>query len=142
MSSDLITMDDLTNDEILELLEQASSLLPVARGESYLPLLQGKVLGNMFFEPSTRTRMSFGTAMKRLGGSVVNLGALASSSVAKGETLYDTMRMVDGYCDDNNNNAGCDWARSHFQSQSHPWTHPLAHLCPCVSDVCVSPADF
>jgi aspartate carbamoyltransferase catalytic subunit len=99
MSSDLITMDDLTNDEILELLEQASSLLPVARGESYLPLLQGKVLGNMFFEPSTRTRMSFETAMKRLGGGVVNLGALASSSVAKGETLYDTMRMVDGYCD-------------------------------------------
>ena len=99
MSIDLITMDDLTNDEILRLLEEASSLLPVARGESYLPLLQGKVLGNMFFEPSTRTRMSFETAMKRLGGGVVNLGALASSSVAKGETLYDTMRMVDGYCD-------------------------------------------
>jgi aspartate carbamoyltransferase catalytic subunit len=53
----------------------------------------------LFFEPSTRTRMSFETAMKRLGGEVVNLGAVASSSVVKGETLHDTIRMVDGYSD-------------------------------------------
>ena len=99
MAADLITMDDLTNEEIETLLDDAEKLLPVAKGEAYLPLLQGKVLGNMFFEPSTRTRMSFETAMKRLGGSVVNLGALASSSVTKGETLFDTMKMVDGYCD-------------------------------------------
>lgn len=99
MAADLITMDDLTNEEIETLLDDAERLLPVAKGEAYLPLLQGKVLGNMFFEPSTRTRMSFETAMKRLGGSVVNLGALASSSVTKGETLFDTMKMVDGYCD-------------------------------------------
>lgn len=95
----LITMDDLSNDEIYEVLEAAEKLLPVARGEKYLPLLQGKILGNLFFEPSTRTRMSFETAMKRLGGDVVNLGSVASSSVVKGETLYDTIRMVDGYTD-------------------------------------------
>ena len=65
---DLITMDDLTNKEILQILKEANTLLPVARGETYLPLLQGKVLGNLFFENSTRTRMSFETAMKRLGG--------------------------------------------------------------------------
>lgn len=92
-------MGDMTNEEIISLLDDAQRLLPVARGEEYLPLLQGKLLANMFFEPSTRTRMSFETAMKRLGGDVVNLGDVKSSSVVKGETLYDTMRMVDGYCD-------------------------------------------
>ena len=95
---DLITMDDLTNEEIIQILDDANTLLPVARGEVYLPLLQGKVLGNLFFENSTRTRMSFETAMKRLGGEVLNLISIGSS-VAKGETLYDTMQMVDGYSD-------------------------------------------
>ena len=97
--SGLITMDDLTNDEILSILDDAERLLPIARGEAYLPLLQGKILGNLFFEPSTRTRMSFETAMKRLGGDVVNLGDVKTSSVVKGETLYDTIQMVDGYTD-------------------------------------------
>ncbi len=92
-------MDDLSDDDIVGLLDDAARLVPVAHGDVHLPLLEGKLLGNMFFEPSTRTRMSFETAMKRLGGNVINLGALASSSVSKGETLYDTMRMVDGYCD-------------------------------------------
>ena len=95
---DLITMDDLTNEEIIQILDAANTLLPIARGEAYLPLLQGKVLGNLFFENSTRTRMSFETAMKRLGGEVLNLSSIGSS-VAKGETLYDTMQMVDGYSD-------------------------------------------
>ena len=95
---DLITMDDLTNEEIIQILDEANTLLPVARGEAYLPLLQGKVLGNLFFENSTRTRMSFETAMKRLGGEVLNLSTIGSS-VAKGETLYDTMQMVNGYSD-------------------------------------------
>jgi aspartate carbamoyltransferase catalytic subunit len=99
MSKDLITMDDMSDDDIIGLLDDAARLVPVAQGDVHLPLLEGKLLGNMFFEPSTRTRMSFETAMKRLGGNVINLGALASSSVSKGETLYDTMRMVDGYCD-------------------------------------------
>lgn len=95
---DLITMDDLTNEEILQVLDNARRLVPVAKGEVYLPLLQGKVLGNLFFENSTRTRMSFEAAMKRLGGEVLNLSSVGSS-VAKGETLYDTMQMVDGYAD-------------------------------------------
>ena len=94
--SDLITMDDLSNDEILEILDAAQRLVPVAKGDVYAPLLQGKVLGNLFFENSTRTRMSFESAMKRLGGEVVNLSSVGSS-VAKGETLYDTMQLVDGH---------------------------------------------
>lgn len=96
--ADLITMDDLTNEDIIELLDIAQRLLPVAKGDVYAPLLQGKVLGNLFFENSTRTRMSFETAMKRLGGEVLNLSSIGSS-VAKGETLYDTMQMVNGYSD-------------------------------------------
>ena len=95
---DLITMDDLTNKEITDLLDNAERLLPIAKGEVHLPLLEGKVLANMFFENSTRTRMSFESAMKRLGGSVLNFSS-AGSSVAKGETLYDTMQMIDGYAD-------------------------------------------
>ena len=95
---DLITMDDLSNKEIENLLDNAERLLPVANGDVHLPLLEGKVLANMFFENSTRTRMSFESAMKRLGGSVLNFSS-AGSSVAKGETLYDTMQMIDGYAD-------------------------------------------
>ena len=92
----LITMEDLSNDDVIEVLDAAERLLPVARGEAHLPLLQGRILGNLFFEPSTRTRMSFETAMKRLGVDVVNLGDVSTSSVVKGETLFDTVQMVDG----------------------------------------------
>ena len=94
----LVTMDDLTNDDIVAILDDAERLVPVAKGEAFLPLLQGKVLANMFFENSTRTRMSFETAMKRLGGSVLNFSSVGTS-VSKGETMYDTMQMIDGYAD-------------------------------------------
>ncbi|MAU30084.1 MAG: aspartate carbamoyltransferase [Euryarchaeota archaeon] len=96
--SDVVTMDDLSNEEILSILDDSERLVPVARGDVHLPLLQGKVLANMFYENSTRTRMSFETAMKRLGGSVLNFTSVGTS-VAKGETLYDTMQMVEGYAD-------------------------------------------
>ena len=95
---DLITMDDLTNEEAISLLNDAKRLLPIARGDAYGPLLDGKVLANLFFENSTRTRLSFETAMKRLGGEVLNLSEVGSS-VKKGETLYDTMQMIEGYAD-------------------------------------------
>ena len=63
----LITMADLTNEDIVEVLDAAERLLPAARGEASMPLLSGRILGNPFFEPSTRTWMSSETAMKRLG---------------------------------------------------------------------------
>tara|TARA_B100000073_G_scaffold210586_1_gene174920 strand:- start:174 stop:1085 length:912 start_codon:yes stop_codon:yes gene_type:complete len=91
-------MNDLTNEEAISLLDDAERLLPIARGDVHLPLLEGKVLANLFFENSTRTRLSFETAMKRLGGEVLNLSEVGSS-VKKGETLYDTMQMIDGYAD-------------------------------------------
>lgn len=61
--------------------------------------LDGKILGLLFFEPSTRTRMSFEAAMARLGGTSINVGSIEVSSMAKGETLSDTIRVVSGYVD-------------------------------------------
>ena len=78
---DLVTMDDLANEDIVSVLDAAERLVPVARGDVHMPLLQGKVLANMFFENSTRTRMSFETAMKRLGGSVLNFSSVGTLSL-------------------------------------------------------------
>lgn len=61
--------------------------------------LDGKILAVLFFEPSTRTRMSFSSAMMRLGGKILNLGSVEASSIAKGETLSDTIRVISGYAD-------------------------------------------
>lgn len=63
------------------------------------PSLRGKILATAFFEPSTRTRLSFETAMHRLGGSVIGFGAAEGTSIAKGENLADTIRMLDSYSD-------------------------------------------
>jgi aspartate carbamoyltransferase catalytic subunit len=81
------------------ILAAAEKMEPIARGEERSDLLSGKILAVLFFEPSTRTRMSFETAMLRLGGDVLNLGSVDASSIAKGETLADTIRVVDGYVD-------------------------------------------
>jgi aspartate carbamoyltransferase len=66
---------------------------------SRLPPILGKILATLFFEPSTRTRLSFEAAMQRLGGGVVSMGSVESSSVTKGETLVDTVRTVSQYAD-------------------------------------------
>lgn len=95
----LISIDDLDRDDILYVLEKAEKFEDVARGKRKLRILEGKILANLFFEPSTRTRMSFEVAMKRLGGDVINMTAQEASSIAKGETLADTIRVVSKYCD-------------------------------------------
>ncbi len=95
----LISINDLDREDITYILKRAEEFEDVARGERSLKILEGKILGNLFFEPSTRTRMSFEVAMKRLGGDVVNMTAQEASSIAKGETLADTVRVVSGYCD-------------------------------------------
>ncbi len=95
----LISIDDLSKDDIIHILRKAEKFEDVARGLKKLNILEGKILANLFFEPSTRTRMSFETAMKKLGGDVINMTAQEASSIAKGETLADTIKVISKYVD-------------------------------------------
>ena len=92
---DLISIADLSKNQIEEILYSALSI----KQKGSPLLLQGKILGVCFFEPSTRTRLSFEAAMIRLGGSVIGFSDANSTSIQKGETLYDSMRVVGSYCD-------------------------------------------
>ena len=101
----LISTREFSKEEIDYILSRAEELEVYARGNGKeekgrkSDSLKGKILANLFYEPSTRTRFSFETAMKRLGGEVINLSSIEASSVAKGENLADTIRTVSGYCD-------------------------------------------
>jgi aspartate carbamoyltransferase catalytic subunit len=95
----VISAHDLSTDQIIDILDRAESMLPTARGETVADTLRGKVLASIFFEPSTRTRLSFETAMHRLGGGVIGFAGTEATSVVKGETLADTIRMVSSYAD-------------------------------------------
>jgi aspartate carbamoyltransferase catalytic subunit len=94
---DITSAKQLSRGDIESLLDHASEIAadPSAYGDRH----DGTLLGLMFFEPSTRTKMSFTAAMKRLGGDIVDMGPVDSSSVKKGETLADTVRVVAGYAD-------------------------------------------
>ncbi len=94
----IISMRDFSRDEIDTILAKAKEFEPIARGKES-NLLSGKIIATLFYEPSTRTRLSFETAMKRLGGKVIDLGSIESSSVAKGESLADTIRVIGNYAD-------------------------------------------
>ena len=93
----IIDISDLTMDEFNELYKLTSNIID--RPEGYTDACRGKVLGCLFYEPSTRTNLSFSTAMMRLGGNVVGFSNPNSSSAAKGETLKDTITMVSNYAD-------------------------------------------
>ncbi len=93
----IIDLSDLSEKEFSELYNQAVGV--IKKPEAYAEACKGKVLGSLFYEPSTRTNLSFSTAMMRLGGSVVGFSNPASSSAAKGETLKDTISMVSSYAD-------------------------------------------
>ena len=77
----------------------ADSLFPFASRQKITRVLQGAILSNMFFEPSTRTRISFGSAFNMLGGEVRETTEIEATSLAKGESLYDTSRVLSGYSD-------------------------------------------
>lgn len=94
---DIISLKDFSRDEIDFVLDMARTMEPVARTGS--DLLQRKILATLFFEPSTRTRLSFESAMLRLGGSSIGFAEAEIASVKKGENLADTMRVVDSYAD-------------------------------------------
>lgn len=96
----IISMKDFSREEIDYILKKAEALEPFARGKGKgSDLLAGKILATLFYEPSTRTRLSFETAMKRLGGDVISIVSTEASSAAKGETLTDTLRVIGGYAD-------------------------------------------
>ncbi|HEV8594140.1 MAG TPA: aspartate carbamoyltransferase [Thermoplasmata archaeon] len=96
---DVLSIGDFSKKDIELVLKSAKKMVPVARGERANRSLEGKILATLFFEPSTRTRLSFESAMKRLGGSVIGFAGVEGTSVMKGETLADTTRMVESYAD-------------------------------------------
>ncbi len=96
---DVVSIRDFSIEQIEHILDVAEKMVSIARGDEKSDLLEGKMLGSLFYEPSTRTRLSFEAAMMRLGGKTLGFDEPKGSSVAKGETLADTIRMVDAYSD-------------------------------------------
>ncbi|QFU91053.1 aspartate carbamoyltransferase [Amycolatopsis sp. YIM 10] len=95
----ILTVEQFTPARLERLFEVTDRMLPYARRERTTRVLEGAVLGNLFFEPSTRSRLSFGAAFNRLGGHVRETTGFAFSSMAKGESIHDTSRVVSGYAD-------------------------------------------
>jgi len=96
---DLVSIRDLSCDQIEQIMDLSEKMIPYAKGERVTKALDGKILACLFFEPSTRTRMSFEAAMNRLGGRSLDMGIPSMTSIAKGETLADTIRMLESYSD-------------------------------------------
>lgn len=91
----LVSISDFSKEEILELLDN----MRYFEANPNRRLLEGKVVATLFFEPSTRTRLSFETAVNRLGGRVIGFSDASTTSSSKGETLKDTIKMVGNYVD-------------------------------------------
>ncbi len=96
---DVLSIRDLSRADIQLVLRTARKMVPIALGEKRSRALEGKILSTLFYEPSTRTRLSFESAMARLGGRVIGFSSAEGTSVQKGETLADTIRMVEAYSD-------------------------------------------
>ena len=95
MKKSLISIRDFTKEEILHILETAKEF----EQNPVQDFLTGKVIASLFFEPSTRTRLSFETAVNRLGARVIGFSDVSNTSQSKGETLKDTIKMVNNYVD-------------------------------------------
>lgn len=96
---DLISIKDLSKAEIENILEKSEEMALILKEEKNLDIMKGRILATLFFEPSTRTKLSFTSAMQRLGGNVIGFEAVESLSVAKGENLTDTIRTIEKYSD-------------------------------------------
>jgi len=94
---DIVSIRDFSRVEVEHILETTRLMEPLTRQGSMM--LQGRTLATLFFEPSTRTRMSFESAMHKLGGSCISIAEARTSSVEKGESLADTVRTVENYAD-------------------------------------------
>ncbi|MBX9743059.1 MAG: aspartate carbamoyltransferase [Chthoniobacterales bacterium] len=97
--ADILSIDQFELADIAEIFSVAAEMEVYARREKVTRVLEGAVLGNLFLEPSTRSRVSFETAFYRLGGAVSNTIGSDCSSIVKGESLYDTSRVMGGYVD-------------------------------------------
>ncbi len=97
--SDILSTMDLTRDDVEHIIKVSEQFMPVALKEKTSNLLEGKLMAALFYEPSTRTRLSFETAMNRLGGRVLTVVGTEYSSLSKGETLWDTGKMIEKYVD-------------------------------------------
>ena len=95
----ILTVDQFDRADIQRVFKVADSMIPYANRERVTRVLEGAILGNMFFEPSTRTRVSFGCAWNLLGGEVRETTGIKASALAKGESFYDTARVLSGYSD-------------------------------------------
>jgi aspartate carbamoyltransferase catalytic subunit len=95
----LLSVDQFCRESVEHLFHIADMMQPIARRQKVSRVLEGAVLGNLFFEASTRTRVSFGAAFCRLGGAVCDTTGFTFSSMAKGESIYDTSRVMSGYVD-------------------------------------------
>ena len=96
---DILHANQFSKKDIDVIIKNASFFEKEFKKREFLTLLKGKILATLFFEPSTRTRLSFETAMQRLGGGVISVASAESSSAAKGETVADTARTVAQYAD-------------------------------------------
>ncbi len=94
---DVVSIRDFSREDLLEVIGKAADI--EKNRQEYSELLRGRIMASLFFEPSTRTRLSFEAAMHRLGGSVIGFSEPSMTSIAKGETFEDTIRIIDGYCD-------------------------------------------
>ena len=97
--SNILSVTQFERNDIEQIFRVADSMEPYALRQRVTRVLEGAILGNMFFEPSTRTRVSFGSAFNLLGGEVRETTGFKSSAIAKGESLYDTARVLSGYSD-------------------------------------------
>ena len=95
----ILSVNQFERGDVERVFDVADSMRPYARRERMTKVLDGAILGNMFFEPSTRTRLSFGCAFNLLGGEVRETTDVKTSSISKGESLYDTARVISGYND-------------------------------------------
>lgn len=98
-SKDVLRADQFTKDEISLIMKLAGEYEAALLQGKVLNVMEGKILSTLFYEPSTRTRLSFEAAMLRLGGTVVSVAEAKSSSASKGESLHDTIKTVEGYAD-------------------------------------------
>jgi aspartate carbamoyltransferase len=96
---DILSVKQLTRDNLDYIFGVAHEMQEMVRRVGSFDLLKGKILANLFYEPSTRTSSSFTSAMERLGGSVIPISEVRYSSVAKGESLPDTIRTLEAYAD-------------------------------------------